>query len=347
LSGISPRFPSPDDGPFDVHGSESAAAPPVESVASSRSAERPAPPPSTLSAMVLRAAIGAHPAAATREIARLAPVAVSTPEEALAQMRLIRDRLTAEPPPRNNLGALAPVSAETLDAFIQKAASYERAGEPAKARAFGEVMVGLANCHFAALAAFERGDMSQVPEPYRIAFGKAVEVPPASLGAVLAAANWAHVWYDLPTTLRDLAAKGRPGFDLSSAADRAAFIETNAALAGVEKKWIAGLDRAYPGNTFTPQLRVLGAVPGLDLGGQVGWTREKAWDLAARPGVTDGRLSKAVVGLSRASIVAVAVGDAIFAAAHKVEASGDAIVDAAHKVGRAAKAAWRELGSVV
>lgn len=230
------------------------------------------------------------------------PVQVNTPAEVQRQVEMMAQHWSSQPPPQNSLGVFPTAYAEMTRGLTERAEQYLASGDTDKAQAIYDVMTQFANRFFSAFDSYQRGDMANVPEPWKLAFDKGLETPPPSVANSLQMAMNAHILNDLPQTLRDLSAAGRPGFDLNSATDRAAFREYNDTFSGARLPITAALERNFPGNDVTT-VAGIGEALGIGqfgVGEAVDLMRTKAWDDAANPNVTRNDLSRNTTAISLA-----------------------------------------------
>ncbi len=270
------------------------------------------------------------------------PTQVNTPQQVLDQIGQMADHWSSQPPPQNSLGVFPTAYREMTTALAGRAEQYLANGEPEKAQAIYDVMVQFANRFFQAFDSYQSGDMANVPGPWRTAFDHGLETPPPSVASNLGMAMNAHILNDLPQTLRDLSAAGRPGFDLNSETDRAAFREYNDTFADARLDITGALNRAYPGNDVGT---VAGMAESLGLGqfgvGQaVDLMRTKAWDDAADPSVTPQDLSRNTSRMSEVMYEGLR-------AAHRAREAVTDVVDTARDLGGRAVNKAREVASDV
>ncbi len=245
-----------------------------------------------------------HPYNVVGPLSATLPVQVNTPQQVLDQVAMMSDYWAAQPPPRNNLGVFPTVYEQMTQGLMNKAADYLANGETQKAQAVYDVMVEFGNKYFAAFNAYQSGQ--PVQQPWQFAFDTALQNPPTSVLTNVALGMDAHILNDLPQVLRDLDAAGRPGFDLTSAADMAAFREYNSTFTDTRVPIIAALNAKYPGNdvgqaaAIADQLGV--SAPGV--GATVDTMRSFAWQLAASP-ITTPDLGRLVTGIQQTEYAAI------------------------------------------
>lgn len=232
------------------------------------------------------------------------PVQVNTPQQVLDQVAMMSDYWAAQPPPQNNLGVFPTVYEQMTQGLMNKAADYLANGETQKAQAIYDVMVEFGNKYFAAFNAYQSGQ--PVQQPWQYAFDTALQTPPTSVLTNVALGMDAHILNDLPQVLRDLSAAGRPGFDLSSATDLAAFREYNSTFTDTRVPIIAALNAKYPGNDVGQAAGIadMFGVSEPGVGATVDTMRTFAWQLAASP-ITTQDLGRLVTGIQDAQYTAI------------------------------------------
>jgi len=239
------------------------------------------------------------------------PVQVNTPQQVLDQVTMMADHWSTVGPPRDTLGVFPTVYQPMTQALMDRAAAYLQAGEPLKAQAVYDVMVGFANKYFAAFSAMQSGQPVPVPAPWQQAFNATAGSFPFNepTSTHVALGMDAHILGDLPMVLRELQAAGRPGFDLASAADQAAFREYNDTFTAARAAIVANLEEAYPGNDIGIA-SYLGEGLGLGQSGVaaiVDGMRTLAWQFACG-GLTQQQIETVVVATQLAEAEAIRQG---------------------------------------